>query len=136
MLKKNFEKLKKLWLKQCFCTKSLILLGVIGFIHIVVEFFLESKTSTESDLVIRSVVVSILGYLFGSKVNVEYNNSQKISVVVAAILSALSMAILGVSEIFDISQKTQNATALRGVLASSVGFLISKSNKAKDDHEE
>lgn len=80
--------------------------------------------------------MSIMGYLFGSKVIVQHNNSEKISVVVAALLSCLSMIILGVSELLDISQKTQNAIAIRGVLSSSVGFLISKSSKAKDDHEE
>lgn len=136
MLKKDFEKLKKLWSKQCFCTKTLILIGLIGFFHIVIEFLLESKVSTESDLVIRSVLVSIMGYLFGSKVIVQHNNSEKISVVIAALLAGLSMIILGTSELFYISQKTQNAIALRGVLSSSVGFLISKSSKAKEDHED
>lgn len=136
MLKKDFDKLKKLWSRQCFCTKTLIIIGLIGFFHIVIEFFLESKASTESDLVMRSILVSIMGYLFGSKVIVQHNNSEKISVVVAALLSCLSIIILSVSELLDISQKTQNAIALRGVLASSVGFLISKSRKAKEDHEE
>lgn len=133
MLKTDFEKLKRLWSKQCFCTKTLILIGLIGFFHIVIEFFLESKVSTESDLIIRSIVVSIMGYLFGSKIIVQHNNSEKISVVMAALLSILSMLILSVSELFDVSQKTQNAIALRGVLSSSIGFLISKSSKAKDD---
>lgn len=136
MLKKSLDKLKKIWSKQCFCTKVLIFLGTIAFIYISIMFFKGETKSSESDLIIRSIMVSIMGYLLGSKVVIKYNNSERISIIVASFASIACMIILIISEFVDVNQKTQNAIALRGILSSGVGFLISKSSKAKDDDKE
>lgn len=130
---KIFRDLKKVWNSLCLSTKILTILCFIALSHTILTIFFDRNSDDSSDEAIRSVMVSILGYIFG-ETNATGKNigSKRFRIYVAGFVAFITILILIFSKWFFVNHNSVPLTEFKNILFAAIGFLASMSKALSD----
>jgi len=126
-MKQFINKIIRTYRSSCLCTKSLILIGMFGMVHTVMNVFLDSNQICPNDVAIRSVMGSIFGFIFGSQVTENSNiKSKNVQAITAVIVAFACLFTLMIGDWVLVDQELAPSVEIRNLLFSAVGFLLSR----------
>lgn len=130
---KTFRDLRKVWRSLCLSTKFLTVICFASLLYMVITTFTAKNVNNSSDEAIRSIMVSIFGYIFGQSNSViESIGSKRFRIYVAGIVALVTTLILILSKWTFINLNSAPITEFKNLLFASVGFLTSMSKALSD----
>ena len=108
--------------------KALFILGVISLIHIIINIFVNEVEINPIDVVIRSQVIGIFGYIFGvqSKCEISYYDKD-LQFFTAFLVAFLCLITLMVARWMGMTNSIPALSSLRDLMSTAIGFMIGQS---------
>lgn len=121
-------KLKELF--QNYEDKELIVLAILGFIcliHICFSLYFPAAKLGEIDTAIRSQLITIFGYIFGSQEALNRNIDNKcLQLMIASIVAFSCLIFLIAARWLNGDSSLEGLVIIRDLMVSSTGFIIGR----------
>lgn len=131
---KTFRDLRRVWSSLCLSTKFLTVICFASLAYMIITTFAVKSVNNSSDEAIRSIMLSIFGYIFGQSNNsvIESIGSRRFRIYVAGFVALITTLILIISELAFTSLNSAPIGEFKNLLFASVGFLTSMSKALSD----
>ncbi|QLY81200.1 hypothetical protein [Clostridium intestinale] len=131
---KTIRDLRRVWRSLCLSTKFLTVICFASLSYMIITTFSVKNINNSSDEAIRSIMLSIFGYIFGQSNNsvIESIGSRRFRIYVAGFVALITTLILIISEFTLINLNSAPIGEFKNLLFASVGFLTSMSKALSD----
>lgn len=125
--------IKRVWSSLCLSTKLLFILCFAALVHTALSTFINAGVTSSTDEAIRTVMISIFGYIFGENNSNRKNiGNKKFQIYVAGFVAFVTLSILIFSKWMLIDSKIVPLVEFKNLLFASIGFLTSKSKSLSE----
>jgi hypothetical protein len=130
-MRKMLNKLMEFYARINLATKSLIIIGLISLIETVLTVFFDTHQTSPNSIAIRSVMSSIFGFIFGSKLSENSNMENRcIQTQLAFAVAIICLITIIIGHWINVKQDGAALVEIRNLLFSAVGFLLSRAKNS------
>lgn len=110
--------------------KALFILGLLCLGYVIVNIFIGNVQIDPIDVVIRSQLIGIFGFIFGVQTKCEIGYYDRdLQFIIAFAVALVCLISLIAARLMGFTYSVPNLAALRDLMAAATGFLIGQSKK-------